>query len=77
MKLDAKKNLNTLNKIKNAEIIKYKKRTTTQKELLNLFNGLEIFLTDNENENENENDNDNDNDKDNDSENDNENENDN
>ena len=30
--IDAKKDLNTLNKIKNAEIIKYKKPTSTQKE---------------------------------------------
>ena len=59
---DAKKNLNTLNKIKNVEIIKYKKRTTKHKELLNLFNDLsDIILTDKtlepksqENENENE-----------------------
>ena len=36
----AKKGLNTLNEIKNAEIIKYKKRTLGQKELLNLFNDL-------------------------------------
>ena len=57
-----KKNLNTLNKIKNVEIIKYKKRTTKHKELLNLFNDLsDIILTDKtlepksqENENENE-----------------------
>ena len=38
--IDAKKDLNTLNKIKNAEIIKYKKRTPGHKELLNLFNDL-------------------------------------
>ena len=38
--IDAKKDLNTLNEIKNAEIIKYKKRTPKQKELLNLFNDL-------------------------------------
>ena len=36
----AKKHLNTINEIKNAEIIKYKKRTTVQKELLNLFSDL-------------------------------------
>ena len=36
----AKKGLNTLNKIKNAEIIKYEKHTPKQKELLNLFNDL-------------------------------------
>ena len=34
------KGLNTLHEIKNAEIIKYKKRTPKQKELLNLFNDL-------------------------------------
>ena len=45
--IDAKKNLNTLNKIKNAEIIKDKRRTTKHKELLNLFNGLlDTILTD-------------------------------
>ena len=45
--IDAKKDLNTLNKIKNAEIIKHKKRTTKHKELLNLFNDLlDIILTD-------------------------------
>ena len=43
----AKKDLNTLNEIKNAEIIKYKKRTPGHKELLNLFNDLlDIILTD-------------------------------
>ena len=35
-----KKDLNTLNEIKNAEIIKYKRRTSKQKKLLNLFNDL-------------------------------------
>ena len=36
-----------LNKIKNTEIIKYKKHTPTQKELLNLFNDLlDTILTD-------------------------------
>ena len=56
--ISAKKDLNTLNKIKNAEIIKYKKRTPGHKELLNLFNDLlDIILTDKtlenqENENE-------------------------
>ena len=35
-----KKGLNTLNEIKNAKIIKNKKRTPGQKELLNLFNDL-------------------------------------
>ena len=45
--ISAKKDLNTLNKIKNAEIIKYKKRTPGHKELLNLFNDLlDIVLTD-------------------------------
>ena len=38
--IDAKKNLITLNKTKIAELIKYKIHTTTQKELLNLFNNL-------------------------------------
>ena len=59
--IDAKKDLNTLNEIKNAEIIKYKKRTPGHKKLLNLFNDLsDIILTDKtlesenqENENEN------------------------
>ena len=72
--IDAKKDLNTLNKIKNAEIIKYRKRTLGHKEILNLFNDLlDIILTDktlmsskeeneklNENENVNENENEND-----------------
>ena len=60
--ISAKKDLNTLNEIKNAEIIKYKKRTPGHKKLLNLFNDLsDIILTDKtlepksqENENENE-----------------------
>ena len=60
--IDAKKDLNTLNEIKNAEIIKYKKRTPGHKKLLNLFNDLsDIILTDKtlesksqENENKNE-----------------------
>ena len=57
--ISAKKGLNTLNEIKNAEIIKYKKRTPGHKELLNLFNDLsDIILTDKtlgsqENKNEN------------------------
>ena len=38
--IDAKKDLITLNEIKNAEIIKYKKRTPRHKKLLNLFNDL-------------------------------------
>ena len=43
---DAKKRLNTLNKIKNAEI-KYKRLIPKQKELLNLFNNLlDTILTD-------------------------------
>ena len=60
----ARKDLNTLDKIKNAEIIKYKKRTPGHKELLNLLNDLlDIILTDktlesesqeDENKNENE-----------------------
>ena len=46
-KIDAKKNLNALNQIKNAEIIKYKNHTPKHKELLNLFNDLlDIILTD-------------------------------
>ena len=60
--IDAKKDLNKLNEIKNVEIIKYKKRTPGHKKLLNLFNDLsDIILTDKtlesesqENENENE-----------------------
>ena len=60
--ISAKKGLNTLNEIKNAEIIKYKKRTPGHKKLLNLFNDLsDIILTDKtlesksqENENKNE-----------------------
>ena len=72
--IDAKKNLITLNKIKNAELIKYKIHTSTQKELLNLFSKLlKTILTnkilmpskDNVNENENKNDNNNDNENDN------------
>ena len=38
--IDAKKDLNKLNEIKNVEIIKYKKRTPGHKKLLNLFNKL-------------------------------------
>ena len=65
-----KKSLNTLNKIKDAEIIKHKKHTPKHKELLNLFNDLlDTILTDkilesksqedkNENENENKDEND-------------------
>ena len=45
--ISAKKGLNTLNETKNAEIIKYKKRTPKHKELLNLFNDLlDTILTD-------------------------------
>ena len=60
--IDAKKDLNALNKIKNVEIIKYKTRTSGHKKLLNFFNDLlDIILTgktldseSHENENENE-----------------------
>ena len=68
----AKKDLNTLNEVKNSEIIKHKKYTPGQKELLTLFKDLlDTILTDktlmssnedNENENENK-DNENENDK--------------
>ena len=45
--ISAKKGLNKLNEIKNAEIIKHKKCTPKQKELLNLFNDLlDVILTD-------------------------------
>ena len=45
--ISAKKGLNTLNELKNAEITKQKKRTPKQKELLNLFNDLsDTILTD-------------------------------
>ena len=45
--ISPKKGLNTLNEIKNAKIIKYKRRTPKQKELLNLFNDLlDTILTD-------------------------------
>ena len=62
--IDAKKDLNNLNEIKNVEIIKNKKRTSLHKKLLNLFNDLlDIILTDKtlesesqEDKNENEND---------------------
>ena len=56
------KQVYTLNEIKNEGIIKQKKRTPRQKELLNLFNSLaDIILTDkllmsSKNENKNEND---------------------
>ena len=38
--ISAKKSLNTLNEIKDEEIMKYKKHTPKHKELLNLFNDL-------------------------------------
>ena len=42
-----KKSLNTLNEIKNAEIIKHKRYIPKQKELLNLFDDLlDAILTD-------------------------------
>ena len=45
--INAKKDLNALNEIKKAEIIKYKKRTPGHKKLLNLFDDLsDIILTD-------------------------------
>ena len=45
--ISAKKSLNTLNKIKDAEIIKYKNHTPKHKELLNLLNDLlDVILTD-------------------------------
>ena len=43
----ARKGLNKLNQIKNAEIIRCKKHTPKHKELLNLFNDLlDVILTD-------------------------------
>ena len=45
--IHAKEGLNILNEIKNAEIIKYKRLTSKQKGLLNLFNHLlDTILTD-------------------------------
>ena len=45
--ISAKKGLNTLNQIKDAEMIKYKRCTHKQKELLNSFNDLlDTLLTD-------------------------------
>ena len=45
--IDAKQDLNTLNKIKKADIIKHKRCTSKQKELLNLFDDLlDTVLTD-------------------------------
>ena len=44
--INVKQDLNVLNEIKNVEIIKYKKRTTGHKKLLNLLNDLlDITLT--------------------------------
>ena len=80
--ISAKKGLNKLNEMKNIKIIKYKKRTTKQKELLNLFiDLLDVILTEktvtlskdekeNENENENEKENENENENKNENEND-------
>ena len=63
--ISVKKDLNTLNEIKNTEIIKYKKLTAGQKEVLKLFSDLSDAVLINktlksksqkeENENENEN----------------------
>ena len=76
--IDARNNLNKLIKIKDAEIIKCKKRSSTQKKLLNLFNDLlDTILTDNDNENDSDNENGNENGNENDNDNDNDNENDN
>ena len=58
-----KKGLNKLNEIRKTEIIKYKRRTSGQKKLLNLFDDLlDVILTDQilesesqEDKNENEN----------------------
>ena len=45
--IDAKRDLNALNEIKNVEVIKKKKRNPKQKRLLHLFNDLSgIILTD-------------------------------
>ena len=38
--IDGKKNLNELNEIKNVGIMEHKKRTSKEKQLLNLFNNL-------------------------------------
>ena len=63
--IDAKKDVKRLFKIKNAEIKKYKIRTSSQKDLLNLFHVLlKTILINNDNDNDNDNDN-NDNDNDN------------
>ena len=59
--IDAKKDLNALNEIKNVEIIKYKKRTPGLKKLNDLLDTtltdktLESKRQENKNENENEN----------------------
>ena len=46
-KIDAKKDLNILNEIENAEMIRYKNCTPGHKQLLNLFdNLLYVILTD-------------------------------
>ena len=42
--IDAKKDLNALNEIKNVEIIKYKKHTPRHKKLLNLLNDLSDII---------------------------------
>ena len=42
--IDAKKDFNELNKIKNEGIIKSKKRSYKKKELLNLFNNLSNII---------------------------------
>ena len=68
--ISAKKGSNTLNEIKDAEIIKYKSCTPKHKELLNLFNNLsDTIITDktlmsskDKNENEMKNDNEDDDD---------------
>ena len=71
----AKENLDTLNKLKKAEI-KNKRLISSEKELLNFFNNfLDTILIGDKNENENENENDNDNDNENEHENDNDSEN--
>ena len=45
--IDAKNDLNTLSEIKNAEMIKYERYISKQKELLNLFDDLlDAILTD-------------------------------
>ena len=52
--IDAKKDLNALNEIKNLDIIKYEKRTHGHKKLLNLFDDLsDMILTDKTLESEN------------------------